>query len=334
MKTFLFIVLLFIISLYPYEPSFSQMTEADKIRIREAIHIAQNVGDSLWDNWNKVPFAILMITDSTEYLINHPQPSNDFILLGYDSLIEASIYSRQRLFPPNLLATFPAVNGISTVVIGQPHNTEANTSPRWVLTLLHEHFHQLQTSQPDYYEDVAKLDLAKGDNSGMWMLNYPFPYQSVEIQLHFDSLLRALHRSLISINSADFNHSVEQYLLVRRRLKEALSEDDYKYFSFQLWQEGVARYTEYAVAKFANDNHKPSPEYQALPDFAPLNQEAAKFIENLLVKLPNIQLNEYQRVIFYYIGSAEALLLDHINNNWKKLYFKQKFYLEDYFSME
>ena len=51
----------------------------------------------------------------------------------------ASVLSR-RQFPTAIQATFPAVNGINTIVIGEPEQTSQKTSTRWVVTALHEHF--------------------------------------------------------------------------------------------------------------------------------------------------------------------------------------------------
>ena len=87
------------------------------------------------------------------------------------------MHVRERVFPPNLRACFPAVGDVSTIVIGQPAATE-QSSTFWVLTVLHEHFHQLQNAQPDYYSSVDSLNLARGDSTGGWMLNFPFPYDS------------------------------------------------------------------------------------------------------------------------------------------------------------
>ena len=62
------------------------------------------------------------------------------------------------------------------------------TSTPWVVTMLHEHFHQLQDSQPNVFQDVMALDLAGGDQTGMWMLNYPFPYKDEKINVEFEQL--------------------------------------------------------------------------------------------------------------------------------------------------
>ena len=70
------------------------------------------------------------------------------------------MFFRKRMYPTAIQATFPGVNGVNTIVIGQAELTADKTSTRWVLTVLHEHFHQLVYSRPGYYADVEKLGLA------------------------------------------------------------------------------------------------------------------------------------------------------------------------------
>src|SRR5215831_9829251 len=45
--------------------------------------------------------------------------------------------------------------------------TDAKTSTPWVITLMHEHFHQLRDAQPGSFEAMIKLGLARGDTTGM-----------------------------------------------------------------------------------------------------------------------------------------------------------------------
>src|SRR5207247_9176473 len=113
-------------------------------------------------------------------------------------LLKSDVYFRKRTQPTNFLATFPAIGGsmISTIVVGQAENTSAKTSTPWVVTLLHEHFHQLQYSQPDYYPGTEALGLAHGDQTGMWMLNYPFPYEDPAVQQAFSAAANALAAAL------------------------------------------------------------------------------------------------------------------------------------------
>src|SRR5262245_45927227 len=117
-----------------------QLSSIDRVRLAEAFHLADELGDRLWPNWSKAPFAVLLVTPEREFLLRHPQPTSDFIHGDNDSLLRSDLYWRNRVFQPNLLATFPAVGGVSTIVIGQAENTTAKSSSPWLITLLHEHF--------------------------------------------------------------------------------------------------------------------------------------------------------------------------------------------------
>jgi len=291
------------------------LPDDDRARIAEAFALAQRVGDSVWRGWSRVPFAVLLVTPTHEFLVGHPRPSAEFTRVGYDSLLRAEVSVRPRVFSPTLLATFPAVGGLSTIVVGQPAHT-GQRSTGWVLTLLHEHLHQLQTAQPGYFDGVRALDLARGDTTGMWMLNYPFPYDSVPVQRAF----------------ADFAHvaaaaEADATALARawRELRARIGEDDARYLAFQLWQEGVARYTELAVASLAARRHRPTGAYAALPDVTPYAVAAAELRERIVAQARGAQLATSRRTAVYPVGAALALALDASSPAWRDDYFTRPF---------
>jgi len=304
--------------------------EIDRIRLAEAFRLGDTLSNRLWKDWHKAPFAILLVTPEQEFLIRHPKPSDDFTLMGYDKLLKSDVYYRQRVFQTNLLATFPAVGGIPTIVVGEAENTFVKTSTPWVATLLHEHFHQLQTSQPAYDADVEALNLARGDKTGMWMLNFDFPYDSAELNRQATELARLLAEALAA-GKADFATRLANYRRSRQQLKALLNADDYKYFSFQLWQEGIARYTEYRIARLAATAYKPTKRFQLLKDYSPFAEVANSLRTNITAELQRLPLKNYKRVAFYYLGAGEGLLLDRINSRWRERYFKEKFSMDSYF---
>lgn len=308
-----------------------KLPENDRIRIAEAFRIGEELSNEVWSGWDKAPFAVLLVTPEYEFLIRHPAPSNDFTSLGYDEMLKSDVLFRKRVFLPNLLATFPAVGGISTIVIGQAENTNVKTPTAWVRTMLHEHFHQLQYSQPTYNAEVDSLHLSRGDQTGMWMLNYPFPYDSPEVNRSFTFMCQQLYEALKARGTSSFELKVFKYRLARREFQKLLSNDDYNYFSFQVWQEGVARYTEYKIAKLAGERYMPSEQFRALPDFTPFKASADSVFARIYNALPTLRLADLQREVAYPLGAAEGLVLDEINPGWQKKYFKEKFYLEKYF---
>ena len=302
----------------------------DRIRLAEARRLATAIQDSVWPGWHAAPFAVLLVTDSVEYLLWHPRPSTDFQSLGYDSLLATDVLARPRTYAPTFLATFPAVGGVVTIVVGEPGRT-GKSSTTWVLTLLHEHFHQLQMSRPGYFAAVDSLKLSHGDQTGMWMLNYPFPYDSASIQRYFTALAQTFLRTALAdsgARGAPGADALRVYGAVRRALTVELAPADLRYLDFQLWQEGVARYTEYASARVAARSYTPSAAFAALPDFVSYGDAARALREQIVRELGTLDLGVKKRATFYPIGAARALLLDRTTPGWKTSYFASPFTLD------
>lgn len=307
------------------------LAQTDRIRLAEVFSLGEAIGNRLWKDWNKAPFAVLLVTPEYEFLIRHPKPTGDFTLIGRDSLLNSDVYFRKRQFQIDFQATFPAVGGISTIVVGQAENTASKTSTPWVVTVMHEHFHQLQDSQPSFYEQVSALNLAHGDQSGMWMLNYKFPYDGYEVRQQFFVMSRLLADAIKSKESADFSANLSAYLTAREQLKEMLNADDYKYLSFQLWKEGIARYTEYHVAKMAATGYKPTKAFLALKDFSSYQNVEDQVMNRILNELSTLELEKSKRVSFYAMGAGEGLSLDRVSPHWRDRYLIDKFSLDTYF---
>lgn len=311
------------------------LSATDRTRLAEAFRLGDRIGDRIWPNWSKAPFAVLLVTPVYEFLVRHPKPAADFTSLGYDSVLKSDVYYRKRKFTAHFLATFPAISGsmISTIVVGQAENTTARSSTPWVVTLLHEHFHQLQDSQPNFYVDVNALNLSSGDQTGMWMLNYAFPYDRNEVQQQFALMSQALVAATRSRNTprgrntprAERAKNLRDYLEARRKFQQMLSPDDFKYFAFQFWKEGIARYTEYHVARLAATEYRASKEFRVLRDYQSFADVAQATYDGIFRQLLAQKLGESKREVVYSFGAAEGLLLDEINPRWRSRYFVEKF---------
>lgn len=334
LMTFLLAAIAFVGAPYPHpsSPSIARhkrnptLPEQDRIRLSEAFRLGDQLGDQIWPGWSKAPFAVLLVTPEFEFLIRHPQPSADFTSIGYDEKLKSNVFFRRRTMPPSFLATFPAVRGniTSTIVVGQAENTWVKTSTPWVITLLHEHFHQLQDSQPNFYADVNALNLSHGDQTGMWMLNYAFPYDRPDVQKQFARMSELLADALKSPKRGRAKR-VRDYRAAQAEFKQLVSADDYKYLAFQFWKEGMARYTEYRVAQLAAERFRPSKEFRELPDYLPLADIARTTYEGIFSQLRNQKLGAAKREVVYSFGAAEGLLLDQLKPNWRRRYFVEKF---------
>jgi hypothetical protein len=305
-----------------------QMRVEDKVRTREAMNISKLLGDSIWKGMSETPFTLILVTDSVEFLVDYPSQPSDFTPVGYDSFLGSKVYSRRTTFNKHFLATFPAIDGINTIVVGTPENTGL-TSTAWIITILHEHFHQYVYSKPGYYRAVDSLNLSGGDKTGMWMLNYPFPYTDSAVAEKYAAYTHALSQAVSAIDTDSFESRFKTYAVERKRFKAALSPADYRYFSFQVWQEGIARYTEYKFLQLL-DGYQPSSELTQLPDYISFREYREQFYKKHTARIGTWFLPDHKRECFYAVGLGEGLVLDRLNPEWREKYLTERFFIERY----
>ena len=285
----------------------------DQILLKELFNVSKHIGNELWDKWNEYTFSILFISDKKEFLVNHPS-----IPKGFDFACRASglgkIYSRKRVFDKRLLAAFPAVDMVPSVVIGNVKNTPVESSTEWLTLAFHEHFHQMQYSQPNYYELVAKLNTFDGKDA-QWMTNFPFPYRDFKVNKIFKKMTEVL-LSYKSLNSEEWSELYKEQL---SRLKEEVGDDNYNYFRFQVWQEGVSQYIEYRALK-ALENYKFSKSFKNLSSYEDPKKLFAWKKKAFEVGLKK-ELKEVGRSLIYNIGLYEVLAKEHFNKKWEEGYF-------------
>lgn len=304
--------------------SAQELSEVNRVRIAEFYRLSAQTQEEIWPGWSKSPAPLLLVTPATEFLTRHPAPPKDFVKISEGN------YARPRQFSKNLLATFPAFGPPSVIVIGEPENTEAKTSTPWLMVLMHERFHQLQNGQPGYFDKVNALDLSRGDTSGMWMLNYDFPYEKPEVASGFIRLRDRLLAAIAERDERRFKKLAKEYARARRQWFASVSEDEGKYFEFQLWQEGVARYIQIRSAEAAG-RFPASDSFKALPDYEPFTAVAARARKETLDELKQVDLVKWKRISIYSFGAAEALLLDRWKPGWKQEYLVHPLSMERHF---
>ena len=119
---------------------------------------------------------------------------------------------------------------------------------------------------------------------------------------------------------------------MRKAFNSLLTDKDYKYLSFQLWKEGIARYTEYKIGKLAAEKYQPTKDFKALKDFQPYAKVAKDMWKHIIESLKTLRFDKLGREVVYPFGAAEALLLDKAKIEWKSRYFKDQFYIDKYFN--
>lgn len=282
--------------------------------LAEARSLGALAGDDVVPGYAAAPWGVMVVGDKIETLFCHDGPAAGFSSLGRDPATGCEMLARPRLNPPHLQATFPAVDARPTVVIGPPAASGEN-GQGWVLTVLHEHFHQLQMSAPDYYPRADALGLAGDDASGMWMLNYPFPYDEPAVAAAVDAQAAALLAALAA-DDAGLRAAAEAYRAARNATRDAAGEQNWRYFEFQAWQEGAARWSEGAAVQAAAAR----PEAEAHFDLALAAEKAHGRTVSELEAIRAEGLSAWGRVALYALGAGEATLLDRLNPEWRADY--------------
>ena len=268
--------------------------------------VARDGGEALWPGYGSAPFGFLLIEPGGETLLCHPAAPPGFTAAGRDEATGCDRLVRPRsTLPGNWLAAMPLFGPPSTIVMGTPSATGL-ALPRWRSTILHEHFHQWQNALPDYYARVAALDLSGGDESGMWMLNFAFPYADARVAGAHAAAARALAAAIAARGSPGFHARLARYLVLRRAFAAAAGARNWRYFEFQLWQEGVARWTEIAISR-------------AWADPA-MRADADSYARDILADLGRPDLARAERVAVYAMGAGEAMLLEACGPGWRARY--------------
>lgn len=274
--------------------------------LAQAQAIAKDAGERLWPGYGSAPFGFLLIDDGVEWLICQPGSPAGFRYNGMDSATGCPLLTRPRsTLPENLLAAMPVLGTPATIVMGSPAAT-GRSEADWKRTILHEHFHQWQTSLPNYYARVEALNLADGDRTGMWMLDYPFPYTDPDAGQAYRNASLALADALDRRGRLDFPQSFDRYLAARRAFAATVTPRDWDYLEFQLWQEGTARWTEIELGK-----RHPDEQVRA----------GALILQNkTLAELGTPDLAQHRRLAVYSLGAGEAMLMEACGSHWRKAY--------------
>lgn len=267
---------------------------------------AEVEGEALWPGYGTATFEFLLVEASAETLLCRKSVPPGFTADGQDELTGCARYLRPRTgLSDKLLAAMPLFGPPPTIVMGTPETT-SRTPASWLRTILHEHFHQWQFSLPDYFARIDALDLKGDDESGMWALNYPFPYERPDVVAAQAAASIALADAVAARGMGDFNAKLDAYLVKRAAFRSAVNENDWRYIDFQLWQEGVARWTEIQLGKVYPDNE--------------VARSASALEERTLKALREPDLAGQKREFVYAYGAAEAMLLEACGTDWRGRY--------------
>jgi hypothetical protein len=349
-------------------PTHSQVTDhlsdMEKARLAEAIHLHQALGEKIWPGWGFMDIPVIVYNEEYAFLVGYPNPPAGWEKMPQgesrggpweavpEDTFDGQVYYRQRLADPEIT----------------PENFTVRVGGRWVATMETKEYMEvnfytqfrkqfpsilqpifpyrqvwgLLMGQTETYigglehesfhafqGSVVPSRLTEAENANRWEDQYPWdnPTLDQDWQLELDLLVQAV-RAQSNEESADLVH---QFLALRdkRRASAGLNQDLVDYERQREWLEGLAKYAELSIGRLAGS----SPGYIPLPE---LNADTGFKEYTASERYWSGQIDEVKRttgregeIRFYYSGLAQAILLDRLLPDWKEHAFEPKVMLED-----
>lgn len=295
---------------------------APPVALRRLIHdtraITRRDGDALWPGFARIPFHMILVERRRETLFCHA-PLAGFRPLRRDAVTGCTMQQRPRANPLDISAAFPVADEPAMIVVGAPARPGSERA-RWAIEVAHEAFHQYQARLPDYAAKVQALGLAGSSGDGAWMLDYPFPYAQPAVEAAFVAMCGRALAFLQAPTPAARRQAIAAYVAARHQARAAVSPADWRYYEFQIGQEGVARWTDVMLAQAAA---RRDPRYKGVA------RDRLEGVASSLKAVMRQGLRVWKRGAFYELGAVEAMMLDSGGPGWRAAYRDKPFGIGD-----
>jgi hypothetical protein len=340
------------------------LSEMDKIRLAETIHLRQKVGNAIWPGWGQADIPAIVYNEAYAFLVGYPQPPAGWVKVPSglerggeweivpDDTFNDQPYYRQRLPDPNQTPE------AFTVLVGQ----------RWVSSLQTLDWMKISLTQPirqdlppivrpifpyrlfigqllggnekyisftsheafhAYQGMMVPKKLTSAENINRQYENQ-YPWEDRSLQDDWQNELNILTQALQADDQTEVIDLVRQFLNFRadRRESARLSPELVSYEQQREWLEGLARYAEIEIWRLAaSGDYTPIPDSAKLPDFENYTGFEASWAKE--IGQISMMADDTGDGRFYYTGMAQAYLLDRLMPDWKQKAFDKSVWLED-----
>jgi hypothetical protein len=297
-----------------------QLSGKNIVLIKEAFNFQYKFGRQLWPGWTEAKYPLRFITTKYDYLVNHPNPPEEYTKKYYCKELGSDVWYRENKDSLFYLASYP-INGLWAVVVSAP--PEDYNIGEWITKFAHECFHVYQS----LVRKERIVNPFTGNYAGFNELNFPFDYDNANVK----AAMRLEAEHIYNIVTADsinsFTTGVYKKLFQCHQtiLQNVISDKNkFMYKQWQEWMEGIARYTERELARIAKNNPAAaSDEFKKVyPDVDYVNLWQEKYL-TAINPIRFIGEGVKGRVAFYYSGMGKAYFLEKVLPNWKDKYFEE-----------
>jgi hypothetical protein len=328
-----------------------RLSEAEKARLVEFQHARRDLGDTVWPGWGTAEIPTVLYNESYAFLVGISDPPNGWQKVPQfeqeggawtavpDDTFDGRIYYRQPLpedgttpqaftvkigdgwatsmttyewmkisfanqlredLPPFLAPVFPYPLVTGLFIRG---------SDGYISFLAHESFHAFQGTVSEGHLVAAETGVGTAES------NYPWAETEDAWQTELDLLVEALQVETEE-ETADL---ARQFLEHRynRRVDGGLSLQAIEYERQREWLEGLGRYAELELWRFAShESYIPTEAIQDDPDFSGYRGYNRRWTQE--IDQIGRMAADWGDGRFYYSGMAQAMLLDVLLPDWKE----------------
>lgn len=269
-----------------------------RLMIRDGRRIVAESGDIVWPGIGTVTLPIDLIENDREILFCG-RHAPGFTPAAIDPVTGCGMQWRKRELPVDLAAA-STMGDQPLIQMGLPGTLELSRA-QWIVTLLHESFHQYQASLPGYQAAVDAIGVDLDKPGSGWFLSYPFPYARHDVVAAFARMNRCARAFLANKSPAKARQLASDYVTARREAEAVVGARDWRYYEFQVGQEGVARWYELRLARSAGRRDRA---------IAAVATDKWGGLVTSLRATEAQGLNIWKRNALYVFGAVEAEMLD------------------------
>jgi hypothetical protein len=344
--------------------SLERLSEKQKAYLLEATHLRRTLGEQIWTGWGEADIPFIVYNEAYAFLVGSPDPADGWVKMPdrvqrgttwevvLDDSFEGEIYYRQRLVSPNVTPEAFAVLVGERWVAALPTREYMEISfyegfrsevptflqpifpyrfvyglimgsvDTYIESLNHEAFHA--------FEGMTNLKRFTEAEEVM-RIEQSYPWENADLEASWKEEVGLLLSALEAETDAEALDLAQQFWRHReaRRLEFNLTREQSLFEWQREWLEGLAKYSELALARLAGStpSYTPILEIQADPDFDAYTRQEM-FWNQQLKEAASSSVSQGESK-FYYSGLVQAAVLDRLFPTWKERILITDLALED-----
>jgi len=348
------------LNLPQHSSTLDRLSELEKARLSEVLHLRTVLGDAAWPGWSQADIPLIVYNEKYAFLVGYPNPPAGWMKVPTleprggpweevpGDVFEGHPYYRTPITNPQKtpegftvlvgdrwVATFQTREyGEVEFYRGFRQNLPpfiSNLIPvrlAWALLMgkTESYIAALEHESFHAYEGIQAVDRLNA-SEGMYTVegNYPFDAMEEPWKQEMNVLVKAAQADTDS-EAIDL---ARQFLQMRSSRRAGLSAEQVDFERLREWEEGLAKYAELEITRLAaaGSGYHPVEGISQDKDFNNYKNQQQFWSE---------QLNEAKYTQgrsgdtrFYYSGNALAVLLDRLSPGWKPHALPGGEYLDD-----